>query len=49
MPPRSAACSPYLARALILAAGLKGIENDYDLPPPADDDVSYSARLEMDH
>ena len=34
-----AACNPYLAYALILAAGLKGIEDDYELPPPADDDV----------
>jgi len=34
------ACNPYLAYSLILAAGLKGIENHYDLPPPADDDVS---------
>jgi glutamine synthetase len=34
-----AACNPYLAYALILAAGLKGIENDYELPPPAEDDV----------
>ncbi len=34
-----AACNPYLAYALILAAGLKGIEDDYELPPPADDNV----------
>ncbi|HEY4462715.1 MAG TPA: glutamine synthetase, partial [Streptosporangiaceae bacterium] len=34
-----AACNPYLAYALILAAGLKGIEEDYELPPPAEDDV----------
>jgi glutamine synthetase len=34
-----AACNPYLAYAVILAAGLKGIENDYDLPPGAEDDV----------
>jgi len=33
------ACNPYLAYALILAAGLKGIENDYPLPPEAEDDV----------
>jgi glutamine synthetase len=33
------ACNPYLAFALILAAGLKGIENDYQLPPGAEDDV----------
>jgi glutamine synthetase len=34
-----AACNPYLAFALMLAAGLKGIENDYELPAGADDDV----------
>ncbi|HEY2488844.1 MAG TPA: glutamine synthetase family protein [Streptosporangiaceae bacterium] len=33
------ACNPYLAYALILAAGLKGIENDYELPEGAEDDV----------
>jgi len=33
------ACNPYLAFALILAAGLKGIEQDYELPPDAEDDV----------
>jgi glutamine synthetase len=33
------ACNPYLAFALILAAGLKGIEEDYVLPPGAEDDV----------
>jgi glutamine synthetase len=33
------ACNPYLAFALILAAGLKGIEADYELPPGAEDDV----------
>ena len=34
-----AACNPYLAFAVILAAGLKGIEEDYELPPGAEDDV----------
>jgi glutamine synthetase len=34
-----AACNPYLAFALILAAGLKGIEEDYELPPETEDDV----------
>jgi glutamine synthetase len=34
-----AACNPYLAFAVILAAGLKGIESDYELPPGAEDDV----------
>jgi glutamine synthetase len=34
-----AACNPYLAFAVILAAGLKGIEEGYDLPREAEDDV----------
>ena len=33
------ACNPYLAFALMLAAGLKGVEQDYELPPGAEDDV----------
>ncbi|WP_322749063.1 MULTISPECIES: type I glutamate--ammonia ligase [unclassified Frankia] len=33
------ACNPYLAFALILAAGLRGIQEGYELPPPAADDV----------
>lgn len=33
------ACNPYLAFALILAAGLKGVEEKYELPPEAEDDV----------
>ena len=33
------ACNPYLAFALLLAAGLKGIEEEYELPPGAEDDV----------
>ncbi|HLU99183.1 MAG TPA: glutamine synthetase family protein [Thermobifida alba] len=33
------ACNPYLAFAVILAAGLKGIEEGYELPPGASDDV----------
>jgi glutamine synthetase len=34
-----AACNPYLAFACILGAGLRGIEQDYELPPGAEDDV----------
>ena len=30
------ACNPYLAFAVILAAGLRGIEQGYELPPEAD-------------
>lgn len=33
------AANPYLALAVILAAGLKGIEGKYPLPPGADDNV----------
>jgi len=33
------ACNPYLAFAVILAAGLRGIEEGYELPPGAEDDV----------
>ncbi|HET7682466.1 MAG TPA: type I glutamate--ammonia ligase [Marmoricola sp.] len=34
-----AACNPYLAFAVILAAGMRGIENEYELPPEAEDNV----------
>ncbi|MBB5082463.1 type I glutamate--ammonia ligase [Nonomuraea endophytica] len=33
------ACNPYLAFAVILAAGLKGIEEGYELPAAAEDNV----------
>jgi len=33
------ACNPYLAFALLLAAGLRGVEKGYELPPGAEDDV----------
>jgi glutamine synthetase len=33
------ACNPYLAFAILLGAGLKGIEEGYELPPGAEDDV----------
>ncbi|MEO6715558.1 MAG: type I glutamate--ammonia ligase [Mycobacteriales bacterium] len=33
------ACNPYLVFALILAAGLRGIEKGYELPPGAEDDM----------
>jgi len=33
------ACNPYLAYAVILAAGLKGVQENYELPPAAEDDV----------
>ncbi len=33
------AANPYLAYALLLAAGMKGIEEEYELPPEAEDNV----------
>jgi glutamine synthetase len=33
------ACNPYLAFALILTAGLRGIEHEYELPPEATNDI----------
>jgi len=33
------ACNPYLAFSVMLAAGLAGIRNNYDLPPEADDNI----------
>lgn len=40
------AANPYLAYALLLAAGLKGIENDYQLPLETEDDVWALSDLE---
>jgi glutamine synthetase len=33
------ACNPYLSFAVMLAAGLKGIENEYELPDPIEEDI----------
>ncbi len=33
------ACNPYLTFAVLIAAGLKGVEEGYELPPEAEDDV----------
>lgn len=33
------AANPYLAYAMVLGAGLRGIENEYELPEEAEDDV----------
>jgi glutamine synthetase len=33
------ACNPYLAFALMLAAGLKGVEEEYELPPEASNNI----------
>jgi len=32
-------CNPYLAFSVMLAAGLKGIENEYPVPPAVDGNV----------
>ena len=40
------AANPYLAYALLLAAGLKGIEEGYDLPSETEDDVWSLSDLE---
>ena len=33
------ACNPYLAFAVMLAAGLKGIQEGYELPEPVEEDI----------
>lgn len=33
------ACNPYLAFSVMLAAGMKGIEENYELPPEASDNI----------
>lgn len=40
------ACNPYLAFAVILGAGLAGIEGGYELPPETEDDVWSLTELE---
>jgi glutamine synthetase len=42
------ACNPYLTFALVLAAGLEGVEKGYDLPPGAEADVSSLSREERE-
>ncbi|HVF09602.1 MAG TPA: hypothetical protein VNA16_02310, partial [Abditibacteriaceae bacterium] len=42
-----AACNPYLVFALLLAAGLEGIKNDYDLPPVEGTATARSAADEI--
>jgi glutamine synthetase len=44
------ACNPYLAFALMLGAGMKGIEQKMELPPPAEANIfklSDSERIQM--
>jgi glutamine synthetase len=40
--------NPYLSLALVLAAGLRGIERGYQLPPERNGDIRDSARLPAD-
>jgi glutamine synthetase len=40
------ACNPYLAFAVMLAAGLKGIEKGYALPPPVEEDIFEMSETE---
>jgi len=40
------AANPYLAFAVLLAAGMKGIEEDYELPPEADDALDRMTEAE---
>ncbi|MCP4605997.1 MAG: glutamine synthetase [Proteobacteria bacterium] len=35
------ACNPYLAFAVMLGAGLEGIENKYELPDPLEEDIYH--------
>jgi glutamine synthetase len=35
------ACNPYLAFAVMLTAGLKGIESNYKLPDPVEEDIYH--------
>ncbi|HUW58560.1 MAG TPA: type I glutamate--ammonia ligase [Planctomycetota bacterium] len=35
------ACNPYLAFAVMLSAGLKGIEEKYELPAPVEEDIFH--------
>jgi glutamine synthetase len=40
------ACNPYLAFAVMLAAGLRGIEKDYELPAEAEDNIYEMTEFE---
>ena len=42
------ACNPYLAFAVMLAAGLKGIENNYPLPEPVEVDIYHMSKAERE-
>jgi glutamine synthetase len=40
------ACNPYLAFSVMLAAGLKGIEEGYKLPDPVEEDIFHMSESE---
>lgn len=40
------ACNPYLALAVILAAGMKGVEGKYPLAPPVEEDIYHMSEGE---
>ena len=42
------ACNPYLAFAVMLAAGLEGVENEYELPEPIEEDIYEMSAKEKD-
>jgi glutamine synthetase len=43
-------CNPYLAFAVMLAAGLKGIEKKYELPAPVEEDIyEMSEQKRIEH
>jgi len=43
-----AACNPYLAFSVMLAAGLEGVEQGLELPPPADEDLHLRSNEERE-
>jgi len=42
------ACNPYLAFAVMLAAGLKGIEDEYELPDAVEEDIFHMTESERE-
>ena len=42
------ACNPYLTFSILLAAGLKGIEEEYPLPPPLESNIASMSPEELE-
>jgi glutamine synthetase len=40
------ACNPYLAFSVMLAAGLKGVRESYELPEPVEEDIFHMSEQE---